>query len=239
MGKHILVQREGRGNINFRSPSWLRKARVGFPALETKGEYVIKDLVHDPGRGAPLAVLCEKSDQNKRFFVVAVEGLGIGSTIRVNPDDSIKQGDIAPLSKIPDGERVSSIELRVGDGGKLVKASGDYAIVSGHSPTSVSLILPSKKTKNVSPSCRAIVGVVAGGGRAMAPMLKAGVSYHLYKRKARKWPSVRGVAMNPVSHPHGGGGHQSVSRPSTVSRNAPPGRKVGHVAARRTGIRKR
>jgi large subunit ribosomal protein L2 len=239
MGKHILVQREGRGNINFRSPSWLRKAKVGFPDPGTKGEFVVRDIIHEPGRGAPLALLSDKSDQNKRFYVVAIEGLGVGSTVRVDPDDAPKQGDVVPLSKVPDGERVSSVELRPGDGGKLVKASGEYAIVSGHTPTSALLLMPSKKTKEVPLSCRAVMGVVAGGGRAMAPMLKAGVAYHLYKRKARKWPQVRGVAMNPVSHPHGGGGHQSVSRPSTVARNTPPGRKVGHIAARRTGIRKR
>ncbi|MFW9956394.1 MAG: 50S ribosomal protein L2, partial [Candidatus Thorarchaeota archaeon] len=56
--------------------------------------------------------------------------------------------------------------------------------------------------------------------------------------KARKWPVVRGAAMNAVSHPHGGGSHQSPGRPSTVSRHAPPGRKVGNIAARRTGRKK-
>ncbi|MDP7976024.1 MAG: 50S ribosomal protein L2 [Thermoprotei archaeon] len=239
MGKHILVQREGRGNINFRSPHWLRKARVAFPAPGTKGEYVIADFIHEPGRGAPLALLVSKENQANRFYAVAAEGLGVGNTIRIEPEGQYKPGDILPLSKIPDGERVCSVELRPGDGGKLVRASGEYAIVSGHSPTSVNLILPSKKVKVLPSECRAMVGVVAGGGRAMAPMLKAGVAYHLNKRKARKWPQVRGVAMNAVSHPHGGGGHQSVSRPSTVARNTPPGRKVGHIAARRTGIRKR
>ncbi|MEM4052736.1 MAG: 50S ribosomal protein L2, partial [Ignisphaera sp.] len=79
---------------------------------------------------------------------------------------------------------------------------------------------------------------VAGGGRLEKPLLKAGNAYYKWRAKARKWPRVRGVAMNAVDHPHGGGSHQSESKPTTVSRRAPPGRKVGHIAARRTGRRK-
>ena len=95
--------------------------------------------------------------------------------------------------------------------------------------------LPSDKIKSVSKKAMATVGVVAGGGVTEKPLLKAGANYWKYKVKAKKWPTVRGVAMNAVDHPHGGGSHQSVSRSSTVSRNAPPGRKVGHIAARRAG----
>jgi len=83
---------------------------------------------------------------------------------------------------------------------------------------------------------RATIGVIAGGGRLEKPLLKAGAAYWKWSAKSYWWPRVRGLAMNPVSHPHGGGRH--VGRPTTVSRNAPPGRKVGHIAARRTGRRK-
>ncbi len=76
---------------------------------------------------------------------------------------------------------------------------------------------------------------VAGGGRTEKPMLKAGRAYHKYKAKRNSWPKVRGVAMNPVEHPHGGGNHQHIGHASTVSRKAPPGQKVGLIAARRTG----
>jgi len=84
-------------------------------------------------------------------------------------------------------------------------------------------------------TCRALVGVVAGGGRIDKPLLKAGRAYHKYKVKRNCWPKVRGVAMNPVEHPHGGGNHQHIGKPSTVKRNTPAGRKVGLIAARRTG----
>jgi len=80
-----------------------------------------------------------------------------------------------------------------------------------------------------------MVGIVAGGGRIDKPVLKAGNSYHKYKAKRNSWPIVRGVAMNPVDHPHGGGNHQHIGHPSTVRRDAPSGKKVGLIAARRTG----
>ena len=80
-----------------------------------------------------------------------------------------------------------------------------------------------------------MVGIVAGGGRVEKPMLKAGRAYHKYKAKRNAWPKVRGVAMNPVDHPHGGGNHQHIGHPSTMRRDCPPGQKVGLIAARRTG----
>jgi large subunit ribosomal protein L8e len=75
-----------------------------------------------------------------------------------------------------------------------------------------------------------MVGIVAGGGRMDKPILKAGVAYHKYKAKRNEWPKVRGVAMNPVEHPHGGGNHQHIGHASTVRRDAPPGQKVRCVA---------
>jgi large subunit ribosomal protein L8e len=81
-----------------------------------------------------------------------------------------------------------------------------------------------------------MVCLVAGGGRIDKPLLKAGRAYYKYKAKRNCWPKVRGVAMNPVDHPHGGGNHQHIGHASTVSRYAPPGQKVGLIAARRTGL---
>lgn len=95
--------------------------------------------------------------------------------------------------------------------------------------------LPSGAKKIVPSGCRAMIGQVAGGGRTEKPMLKAGNAYHKYRVKRNCWPKVRGVAMNPVEHPHGGGNHQHIGHASTVRRDAPPGQKVGLIAARRTG----
>jgi len=81
-----------------------------------------------------------------------------------------------------------------------------------------------------------MIGVVSGGGRIDKPILKAGNNYHKYRAKAKTWPKVRGVAKNPVDHPHGGGNHQHVGHPTTISKYAPPAQKAGLVGARRTGI---
>merc|ERR1712110_1197352 len=89
--------------------------------------------------------------------------------------------------------------------------------------------------KTVQGTCRAMVGVVAGGQRTDKPLLKAANSWFKARGKRKNWPRVRGVAMNPVEHPHGGGNHQHIGHPSTVRRDTSPGRKVGLIAARRTG----
>merc|ERR1711915_766362 len=95
--------------------------------------------------------------------------------------------------------------------------------------------MPSGSKRTLPSDCRATVGIVAGGGRLDKPLLKAGAAYHKYKVKRNCWPRVRGVAMNPVEHPHGGGNHQHIGMPSTVWRGASAGKKVGLIAARRTG----
>merc|ERR1712203_318274 len=135
------------------------------------------------------------------------------------------------------GTVICNLEQKAGDRAKLAKASGDYAIVvaEGMYTGLTRLKLPSGSKKVLSSTCRAMVGQVAGGGRGEKPMLKAGTAYHKYKAKRNSWPKVRGVAMNPVEHPHGGGNHQHIGHASTVRRDASPGKKVGLIAARRTG----
>ena len=98
--------------------------------------------------------------------------------------------------------------------------------------------MPSGELKYLNPNCRASIGVVAGGGRKDKPFLKAGKKWHAYKAKGKKFMTVRGVAMNAVDHPHGGGNRQHPGRPTTVSRHAPAGRKVGSIAAKRTGLKR-
>merc|ERR1712187_828596 len=105
----------------------------------------------------------------------------------------------------------------------------------GEDNNATQIRLPSGIKKTISADCRATVGIVAGGGRLDKPMLKAGRAYHKYRVKRNCWPKVRGVCMNPVEHPHGGGNHQHISFPSTVRRDTSAGRKVGLIAARRTG----
>lgn len=124
-----------------------------------------------------------------------------------------------------------------GDRGTLARASGDYCIVisQNHEAGTTRLKLPSGQKKSVPSTCRAMIGIIGGGGRIEKPVLKAGNSFYRFRGKRNCWPKVRGVARNPVEHPHGGGNHQHIGHPSTVSRHAPPGQKVGLIAARRTG----
>jgi len=237
LGKRILVQRQGRGTPTFRSPSHLRVAPAHYPPASSETiRGVVAELVHDPGRWVPLARIV--LENGLEFYNVAVEGLKVGDVIEIGPDAKPVNGNILPLRSIPEGTRICNIEIRPNDGGKLVRAGGTYATVIGKTSTHAIVVLPSGKQKMIPLDARATIGVVAGGGRLEKPLLKAGNAYHKWKAKAHKWPRTRGVAMNPVDHPHGGGSHQSESKPTTVSRNAPPGRKVGHIAAKRTGRRK-
>merc|ERR1712054_439133 len=82
---------------------------------------------------------------------------------------------------------------------------------------------------------RGMIGIVAGGGRTDKPLLKASRAKHKFAVKRNNWPKTRGVAMNPVDHPHGGGNHQHIGKASTISRYKSAGKKVGLIAARRTG----
>jgi large subunit ribosomal protein L8e len=110
---------------------------------------------------------------------------------------------------MPEGTIVSNIEEKQGDRGAMARASGASGIIIGHSEDGkkTRVRLPSGARKTLSSICRAMVGVVAGGGRTDKPLLKAGASYHKSKEKRKNWPRVRGVAKNTVEHPHGGGNH--------------------------------
>lgn len=146
-------------------------------------------------------------------------------------------GNVLPVSEIPEGTSICNIEAKVGDCGKMARASGDYAIiVSQDVDKGVTRIrLPSGSKKTIANTCRAMIGLIAGGGRTDKPILKAGRAYHKYKAKRNEWPKVRGVAMNPVDHPHGGGNQQHMGKPGTVKGTTPAGAKSGQISARRTG----
>merc|ERR1712179_743555 len=150
---------------------------------------------------------------------------------------SLQIGNILPVGTMPEGTIVCCLEEKAGDRGKLARASGNYATIISHNPdqNKSKVKLPSGSKKTIPSANRAMVGIVAGGGRIDKPLLKAGRAYFKYKAKRNSWSKVRGVAMNPVEHPHGGGNHQHIGKASTVKRGASAGRKIGLIAARRTG----
>jgi len=141
-----------------------------------------------------------------------------------------------PVGEMPPGTIICNVEHKPADRGSFARASGDFAqVINKLENGKVRIRLPSGMKKTIHSKCRAMVGIVAGGGRIDKPLLKAGRAYHKYRVKRNSWPKVRGVAMNPVEHPHGGGNHQHIGHPSTCKRDASPGRKAGLIAARRTG----
>ena len=234
MGKRLIQQRRGRTKSKFNAPSHRFKGNIKYSQKFEETEGVVIDIIHDPGRTAPIAIL--KLNDYKNILILAPEGIKIGDTIKfTDKKDEIVVGNILPIGKISEGAPIYNVELSPGDGGKLVRAGGSNATIVSHDKTKTVIQLPSGQFKTLDSTCRATVGVAAGGGRKDKPFLKAGKKYHAYKRRGKQYPVVRGVAMNPVSHPHGGGGHQHVGKPSTVKRGASPGRKVGSISAKRTG----
>jgi len=208
--------------------------RIGF----VKG--VVKDIIHDPGRGAPLAKLHFHNSRKYKIdkhLVPAVEGTYTGQFVYCGRKAQLIVGNTLPVKSMPEGTVVSNLEVRPGDRGVIARCSGDYCSIIAHDfdRSRTKVRLPSGSKKWVLNNCRATVGIVAGGGRMDKPMLKAGRAYHKYRVKRNCWPKVRGVAMNPVEHPHGGGNHQHVGHPTTSARASVPGQKVGLIAARRTG----
>jgi len=233
MGKRLIQQRRGRTKSKFNSPSHRFKGKVKYNQDNKKLNGVIEDIVHDSGRTAPLAKV--KTDSGKSL-IIAPEGIMIGDSIKFTENKKeLGLGNISNIGKIPEGTPIFNIELKPGDGGKLVRAGGSNATIVSHDKKKTIIQLPSGRFKTLDSSCRASIGVVAGGGRKDKPFLKAGKKHYAYRTRGKQYPIVRGVAMNAVAHPHGGGGHQHVGKPSTVKRGASPGRKVGSIAARRTG----
>ena len=234
MGRRIQGQRRGRGSPTFRAPSHRYKAELSHK--HTEGDLLVgevTDIEHDPARSAPVArVAFEDGDER---LILASEGVGVGDRIEIGISAAIEPGNTLPLAEIPEGVPVVNVEAQPGDGGKYARASGVNADLITHERDAAVVQLPSGEVKRLSPDCRATIGVVAGGGRTEKPFVKAGKKYHKMKSRGTKWPRVRGVAMNAVDHPFGGGGRQHPGRPKSVSKNAPPGRKVGDISSRRTG----
>jgi len=244
MGRCIRGQRKGRGSI-FKSHTKHRKGATGLRALdfaERNGfiRGVVKELIHDPGRGAPIAKIQFNDPyryKKRNVQWTATEGTYTGQFIYCGKKATLVPGNCIPLETMPPGTVINNVEKHPGDKGSFAKTSGGFAQIIGHieGAGKTRVRLPSGQKKSISSLARACIGIVAGGGRVDKPLLKAGRAFHKFKAKRNSWPKTRGVAMNPVEHPHGGGNHQHIGHPSTVKRDAVPGQKVGLIAARRTG----
>ena len=230
MGKNLIQQRRGKGTGRFRAKSF---AGAGEASIKNKQSYTVLDLIHCPAHSAPLARV--KYDDNTMGLIIAAEGVYVGKQYPMTAEAPIAYGNILPLKAIPEGTPVFSIENKPGDGGKFVKASGGSAKLVARTDNAVTIKLPSKRTKAFHPECKAIIGIVAGGGRTEKPMLKAGKKHHASKARNKYYPIVSGSAMNAVAHPFGNKRSLRKSKAKPTSKNAPPGRKVGAIGAKRTG----
>merc|ERR1711998_408234 len=171
------------GSLIFQSRSTHRVAPARFRNLDfverqgyVKG--VVKDIVHDPGRGAPLAKVAFRDTyryKQRIEYFVAVEGMYTGQFVYAGSKASLSVGNILPISAMPEGTIVSNCEAKMGDRGSLARASGTSAVIIGHADDGrkTRVRLPSGTRKTVQGPCRAMVGVVAGGQRTDKPLLKA------------------------------------------------------------------
>lgn len=237
MGKRLKMQRRGKGSVAYRKPPNYFKADVNFRPKQVDGRIFgeVIEFIDDPGHTAPLMRV--RFDDFTEAVYLAPEGIRIGSRIQEGSLAEISLGSIVPLGSIPDGMLIYNVEMRPGDGGKMARVAGGYATIKSHLGDKVSVLLPSKKSIDLDANCRAGIGAVAGGGVTAQPLMKAGKSHYIYHATNAKWPKNRGVKSNPVDHPFGGKQHHKGAS-SMTSRHAPPGAKVGHIAARRVGRKK-
>ena len=231
MGKRTRSQRRGSSPKNrvssHRFPAANKLPRISGEVAE------IVELVHSPAHTAPQAKV--KFEDGATAHLGAPEGLSVGQIIAFGDRVSLRPGNVTTLDQIPEGTQICNVESRPGDGGKIAKSGGNSAMIDTRMGDYVRVRLPSGTVKDLHAKCRATIGVLGGHGRSEKPLLRAGAAHHKAKARGKLYPTVSGVAMNPVDHPHGGGNHQAVHGPNSVSRNAPPGKKVGNIAPRRTG----
>jgi len=232
MGTPLIQQRRGKGSIRYRANShkWVAKAKHRL------GEGVVVDLVHCPGHDAPLAKI--KYKDGKIGYIIACEGLAVGTKIDCSESAKIGLGNTMLLSNVPIGQLIYNIESTVGDGGKFIRSSGGFGRVLSKSGSKVKVMMPSKKEKIFNAKCMATIGTVAGAGRKEKPILKAGKRFHAAKARGLLYPRVSGVAMNAFDHPFGSGRGRHAGKSKISPRFAPPGRKVGKFHSRRTGKKK-
>ncbi len=189
----------GRISVRRRGGGHKRKYRVIDFARDKHGvPGVVSAIEYDPNRSANIA-LVSYADGDKRY-ILAPRGLAVGSPVMSGDEAEPKLGNALPLEMVPLGSMVHNIELELGRGGQLVRAAGASATVVAKEKDYVTVKLPSGEMRMVFKKCYATIGIVGNEDHMNVSLGKAGRSRWLGRR-----PKVRGVVMNPVDHPHGGG----------------------------------
>ncbi|ERJ83090.1 ribosomal protein L2 [Peptostreptococcaceae bacterium oral taxon 113 str. W5053] len=212
----ITVRHRGGGAARRYRFIDFKRNKDGVPAKVFSIEY-------DPNRTANIALL-HYLDGEKRY-ILAPKGLKVGDMVESGPNADIVIGNALPLANIPVGTMVHNVELKTGKGGQLVRTAGAEAQLMAKEGKFAQLRLPSGEFRLVHLTCRATIGQVGNLEHELVSVGKAGKSRHMGKR-----PRVRGSAMNPVDHPHGGGeGRAPIGRPAPMT---PWGKKSQGVKTR-------
>ena len=210
---HITSRRRGGGHKR-------RYRRIDFKRRKDGVPGVIAEIEYDPNRSARIALI-HYADGEKRY-ILPPRGLGVGDTILSGSGIDPNVGNCLPLGEVPLGTVVHGVELAPGKGAQLARSAGASVQVVAKERGTVTLRLPSTEMRMVPESCRATVGQVGNVDHELVRSGKAGRS----RWKGRR-PKVRGVAMNPVDHPLGGGeGRSSGGRPPVSPWGKPEGRKT-------------
>ncbi|MDH3493101.1 MAG: 50S ribosomal protein L2 [Acidobacteriota bacterium] len=187
----ITVRRRGGGHKRFYRKIDFKRDKIGIPGRITQIEY-------DPNRSAHIALITYL-DGEKRY-ILAPANIEVGQTIMSGPEADILPGNALPILNIPLGTEVHNIEMRPGKGGQLVRSAGGFAQLVAKEGKYAQIKMPSGEVRKIPVVCMATVGMVGNREHENVSLGKAGRN----RWKGRR-PKVRGVAMNPIDHPHGGG----------------------------------
>ena len=188
---NIAVRHRGGGHKRRYRVIDFRREKIGIPAKVERVEY-------DPNRSSEIALVCYADGE--RRYILAPNGLKVGNAVITSPDADIQPGNALPMKAIPLGTTLHNIELRPGKGGQMARAAGTGAQLIAKEGRYALLRLPSGEMRRVLAECYATVGQVGNLDHENASIGKAG------RNRWKGWrPTVRGVVMNPVDHPHGGG----------------------------------
>ncbi len=207
-GGRITVRHRGGGNKKFYRIIDFKRDKIGVPAKVVAIEY-------DPNRTARIAMV--QYYDGVKSYILAPNGLKVGDIIEAGDKIEIRTGNNLPLKSIPVGTIIHNIEIKPGKGGQLARSAGTHAKLDGKEGKYAILRMPSNEIRMILLECRATVGEVSNADNSNYFLGKAGVSRHLGIR-----PYVRGVAMNSVDHPHGGGRGKQKGYTTPVSPSGVP-----------------
>jgi len=227
VSKKSQAGRDNAGRISVRHKGGGHKKRLRLIDFKYDKKNIparVETIEYDPYRTGFISRVVYADGE--RRYVLAPKDLKVGSTFVVGEDAPVKIGNRVPLGKIPSGTFIYNIELKVGAGARLARSAGNYAEVLSHDAGYAQVKLPSSEIRKVSDMCFASIGAVGNEESRLVKLGKAGRS---------RWkgirPTVRGTAMNPVDHPHGGGeGRNPIGRPAPMT---PWGKKAMGVKTRK------